>query len=165
VKERKIECETLEGTKDAPIYVLSEGKERVGWGLWIRTIGKWFYFCDECEKAIDELFEESETFDVDLSGVKLGLDFSAKKEERGGHLLTIPMLDIALELCDKCAKGIRKLILESDSIILGNKDYMPGIELQKKSGIVDGAWKVKVRRPATKKEIEKLGGTVADIRE
>jgi len=59
-------------------------------------------------------------------------------------------------LCPKCVKELNNLILNADNLIIGNKDYVQPIELQRRYEIDDDSWKEIERRQPTKEEEKRL---------
>jgi len=60
--------------------------------------------------------------------------------------------------CEKCQSELHKLITESQTLILGNKDYDPPIELSRAWDIDDKSWKELERRTPTLDEFKSIYG-------
>ena len=58
--------------------------------------------------------------------------------------------------CHECTRKLNNLILNAEHLIIGNKDYVQPIELQRRYEIDDDSWKEIERRQPTKEEEKRL---------
>jgi len=83
------------------------------WVFYLRVACKHFVPCDKCQKIIEKQVE------TDLTEMNFQTGYQIAENV------------VFRKLCEKCKKGIVKKIMNSERIILGNKDYEPIFELQR----------------------------------
>lgn len=149
--------ETLNGPEKT--YIKSKGAEVETLGFYLRFIGKHYEPCLECSKELAELL----LYDANID---LGPDSASVRLQRmqGIYQFAMPFLLVKGEYhvtqnfvpCEKCQKIIKDLILQSNSLTIGNKDYAFPVELWKKCETDDKAWVTLEERPSTPEEQKRL---------
>lgn len=138
MKERWLYSDYIDCETEKPVYY--KKKQRLTWQFYLRIVKKWFTPCDKCQENFDNYWKPNILF--------------AKTRE--------VIKDILRKwTCSQCYDKIRKLIKDGE-VILGNKDYEPPVELQRrwidvmernKNGVLD-----LVSENVTKKEYYKVKG-------
>ena len=59
--------------------------------------------------------------------------------------------------CETCQRRIKKLLLESDDLILGNRSYKPPVEFRRRLVTDDDSYETLEERPATPEDRRRLG--------
>ena len=59
--------------------------------------------------------------------------------------------------CEECQRRIKKLMLESDDMILGNRSYEPPVEFRRRLVTDDNSYQTLEERPATEEDKKRLG--------
>jgi len=113
MKERWKYSDYVDEETEKPVYYRL--KQRLTWQFYIRIIKKWFTPCDKCQENMDLFWN---------CGVVLNT---------GWYEITayINKLIKTRTLCINCQKAMQRIMVKSE-VILGNKDYDPPIELQRR---------------------------------
>lgn len=88
---------------------------RYKWVFYVRFACKHFNPCSECQKKIDK-YVEKRVGDMDF--------------QKGYQIVEGAIVDC---LCKECRKKLAEKIMDSNRIILGNRDYEPLFELQRET--------------------------------
>jgi hypothetical protein len=140
LRERwKLVRDCFEKPKDPTYYLI---KEKQVWRFYFRVMKQWFTPCDKCQEKIDKLFGH------------LGLAWDAN------ILVRFPEY-ASKELCSKCLSEPEKLLGNAETIILGNKDYEPPIELSRKWDLTsDGNPEIINLTEKDYGELQKISGNI-----
>jgi hypothetical protein len=85
-------------------------KQRLMWRFFIRPLHEWFTPCEKCQETIDELLRvDTLNFIMDAQPFDLYRN----------------------HICEKCKKQVNEMIHDDATLIIGNADYEPRLELNR----------------------------------